>query len=161
MTIVDLRRQQKWARLRRMTWGEIRTRGSQEIQTRLHVAKYRAGLGYHSPGLNPHSPADTKLFFGMDANEAAHRAKLVRTHLPQDANAIIDEADNICRHQFRLLGYEKLDFGATIDWHFDPVHGKRSPLEPWFTLNFLDFRAVGDHKIVWELNRHQHLVTLA
>jgi len=161
MTIVDLRRQQKWARLRRMTWGEIRTRGSQEILKRLDLAKYLAGLGYHGPGLNPRSPADTKLFFGMDANEAAHRAKLVRTHLPQDADAIIDEADNICRHQFRLLGYEKLDFGATIDWHFDPVHGKRSPLEPWFTLNFLDFRAVGDHKIVWELNRHQHLVTLA
>src|SRR5208282_5384269 len=33
--------------------------------------------------------------------------------------------------------------------------------KPWYKIDFLDFSAVGDHKIVWELNRHQHLVTLA
>ncbi|MGH9448504.1 MAG: heparinase II/III family protein, partial [Terriglobia bacterium] len=30
-----------------------------------------------------------------------------------------------------------------------------------YKVPFLDFNVVGDHKIVWELNRHQHLVTLA
>jgi len=34
-------------------------------------------------------------------------------------------------------------------------------MEPWFRIPFLDFAAVGDHKVTWELNRHQHLVTLA
>ena len=48
-----------------------------------------------------------------------------------------------------------------IDWHLDPVHGKRAPLDPWFKIPFLDFAVVGDHKVTWELNRHQHLVTLA
>jgi hypothetical protein len=73
---------------------------------------------------------------------------------------------------FRLLGYDNLDFtpGAikcgngnfkAIDWHLDPVHGKRVPLDPWFKIPFLDFAKVGDHKVIWELNRHQHLVTLA
>src|SRR5581483_6622484 len=38
---------------------------------------------------------------------------------------------------------------------------KRAPLAPWFRINFLDFGLVGDHKVIWELNRHQHLVTLA
>jgi len=41
------------------------------------------------------------------------------------------------------------------------VHGQRAPLAPWFKINFLDFAVAGDHKITWELDRHQHLVTLA
>ncbi len=71
------------------------------------------------------------------------------------------EADEVCEHRFRLLGYEPLDYGQKIDWHLDAVHGKRAPLVPWYTIRFLDFSAVGDHKVTWELNRHQHFVTLA
>jgi hypothetical protein len=74
---------------------------------------------------------------------------------------IVSQAEKICRRRFDLLGYEDLDFGAEIDWHLDPVHGKRAPYAPWFRIPYLDFQTVGDHKIVWELNRHQHLVTLA
>jgi hypothetical protein len=60
-----------------------------------------------------------------------------------------------------LLGYEKLNYGPDIDWHLDAVHGKRAPLKPWFKIDFLSFSEVGDHKVIWELNRHQHLVALA
>ena len=73
----------------------------------------------------------------------------------------LDQAEKICRHRFDLLGYQDLDFGTPIDWHFDPVHGKRAPRKPWYQIPFLDFDQIGDHKIIWELNRHQHLVTLA
>src|SRR5207245_113946 len=31
---------------------------------------------------------------------------------------------------------------------------------PWYQIAFLDINQVGDHKLIWELNRHQHLVTL-
>src|SRR5262249_44287216 len=51
--------------------------------------------------------------------------------------------------------------GTEIDWHLDAVHGKRAPLKPWYKIRFLDFDEAGDHKVTWELNRHQHLVTLA
>ena len=71
------------------------------------------------------------------------------------------EAERICEHHFDLLGYKDLDFSTPIDWHFDPVHQKRAPRKPWYQIPFLDFEQVGDHKIIWELNRHQHLVTLA
>ena len=70
-------------------------------------------------------------------------------------------AEKICRHRFDLLGYTDLDFGSPVDWHLDPVHQKRAPRRPWYQIPFLDFDQVGDHKIIWELNRHQHLVTLA
>ena len=105
-------------------------------------------------------PAEPGKFF-FAASEAAKRAELLRQHLPDQAEAIVREADEICQHRFRLLGYENLDYGAEIDWHLDRVHGKRAPLEPWFKIPFLDFTVVGDHKVTWELNRHQHLVTLA
>jgi hypothetical protein len=75
--------------------------------------------------------------------------------------AALDQAEKISRHRFDLLGYRDLDFGSPIDWHFDPVHHKRAPREPWYQIPFLDFERIGDHKIIWELNRHQHLVTLA
>ena len=51
--------------------------------------------------------------------------------------------------------------GLEIDWHCDRVHGKRAPRKPWFRMKYLDFAEVGDSKVTWELNRHQHLVTLA
>jgi len=73
----------------------------------------------------------------------------------------LDDAEKICAHRFDLLGYRDLDFGTPIGWHFDPVHGKRSPRKPWYQISFLDFEQIGDHKIIWELNRHQQFVTLA
>jgi hypothetical protein len=89
----------------------------------------------------------------------------LRKTLPDETAEILREADEICGHRFRLLGYENLDYsmdrGDQIDWHLDRVHGKRAPLDPWFKIPFLDFAVVGDHKVTWELNRHQHLVTLA
>jgi hypothetical protein len=73
----------------------------------------------------------------------------------------LDPAQKIGTHRFDLLGYQNLDFGSPIDWHLDPVHHKRAPRKPWYQIPFLDFEKIGDHKIIWELNRHQHLVTLA
>ena len=74
---------------------------------------------------------------------------------------LLEQAEKLCRHRFDLLGYESLDFGSPIDWHLDPVHHKRAPRRPFYEIPFLDFDRTGDHKVIWELNRHQHLVTLA
>jgi uncharacterized heparinase superfamily protein len=62
--------------------------------------------------------------------------------------------------QFDLLGYRNLEFGDPIDWHFDPVSGRRAPLVHWSRLDPLDCTTVGDTKVIWELNRHQWLVHL-
>ncbi len=147
-----------------MTWAEIHTRFGQHVSKRFDWALYRAGIecfGTKEPLSQPATATHAKFFFGTNNGEAAHRAALLRTHMPHVADAIIHEADDILRHQFHLLGYEKIRLGATIDWHSDPIHEKRSPLQPWFKIDFLDFRVVGDHKVIWELNRQQHLVTLA
>jgi hypothetical protein len=79
------------------------------------------------------------------------------SHQAQDTLA---QAQRICRHEFDLLGYERLQYGS-IDWHLDAVNGKRAPLRPWYKISYLDFDQVGDAKVIWELNRLQHLVCLS
>jgi hypothetical protein len=150
------------SRLTHMGWDELHTRVQQEISKRLDLALYRAGARNGSQ-LDPSdcgcsAPPPQFLF---SKQEIAGRARLLRDHLPSEVESLVREADEICQHRFRLLGYDNLDYGADIDWHLDAVHGKRAPLKPWFKIQFLNFDEVGDHKVIWELNRHQHLVTLA
>jgi hypothetical protein len=141
-----------------MRWHEIRTRAGQEISKRVDLARYRAGMSPVAPR-NAASGSSKPQFFFSGA-EGRQRADLLKKNLPGEANAVIEAANGICRHEFRLLGFEKVTFGQEIDWHFN--QGRPSiPLKPWYKIDFLDFELVGDHKIVWELNRHQHLVTLA
>src|SRR5205823_2459281 len=93
--------------------------------------------------------------------DVQQRVSLLKEFLPDSVEQTISEADDVLQHRFRLLGYRDLDYSSAIDWHLDAVHGKRAPLKPWYKIRFLDFDEVGDHKVTWELNRHQHLVTLA
>jgi hypothetical protein len=71
------------------------------------------------------------------------------------------EADALCAHRFRIFAYPEVSAGAEIPWRRDLVHGRESGLDHWSRIPYLDFRRAGDSKIVWEPNRHQHLVTLA
>ena len=70
-------------------------------------------------------------------------------------NAVVDAAmrgDRLVGGKYDLLGYR----GLTIsDWHSDPVHHRRAPLVCWAEVPYLD-PSIGDHKIIWELNRHQY-----
>jgi Heparinase II/III-like protein/Heparinase II/III N-terminus len=149
----------KLQRVSRMSGKELRTRVQQQSSKLWDLASY----GFGSKSLHLSSlPRTTNegLFFWKPGDQLA-RARMVQLQTPAEAQAILREADQICAHWFNLLGYEQLTFGEPIDWHRDPVHGKQSPLKPWFNIAFLKFSEVGDHKIIWELNRHQHMVTLA
>ena len=73
---------------------------------------------------------------------------------------IIAAADRIAEGTFNLLGLRDLKLGEKIDWHLEPLSGKRTPLVHWSQLNYLDATVAGDKKITWELNRHQYFLTL-
>jgi Heparinase II/III-like protein/Heparinase II/III N-terminus len=158
-----------------MDWEEVRVRAGQEFNKQRDLLTHRMGMRSGSIPLKANAAAQPGQFF-FCGSEVSERIALLRKHLPGEADAILREANEICSHRFRLLGYENLDFtlacgsargnfkdidSKEIDWHLDPVHGKRARLDPWFKIPFLDFAVVGDHKVIWELNRHQHLVTLA
>ena len=146
-------------RLRRLEWDEILTRGRQGLDKRLDWARYRWGAPFRVSRRELNADDSPRFFF--DATQAAACARLIASELPSDAEEIVARADRICRYEFDLLGWERIRFGDEIDWHLDPVHGKRALRAPWHRIPFLDFETVGDAKIIWELNRHQHFVTLA
>jgi Heparinase II/III-like protein/Heparinase II/III N-terminus len=142
-----------------MTWHELLTRARQEVRKRFDFVKYRAGLPAKLDGWNNRPPTGRTFLFLPE--HLPDMTVLMREHMGGEVEKIITEANKICCHSFQLLGYDNLDYGAEIDWHLDAAHEKRAPLEPWFKIPFLNLSVVGDHKVTWELNRHQHLVTLA
>ena len=66
------------------------------------------------------------------------------------------QGDRLLRGHHDLLGYRGLRFS---DWHSDPVHRRSAPLVCWADVPYLD-PSIGDHKIIWELNRHQYWLQL-
>jgi len=70
-------------------------------------------------------------------------------------------ADRVLFGHHDLLGYRGLRFDASgsFEWNSDPVHNRRAPAGFWASVPYLD-PACGDHKIIWELNRHQHWLAL-
>jgi hypothetical protein len=69
-------------------------------------------------------------------------------------------AESVLAHRFPLLG-STIETGPEIHWRRDYVHGHESGLRYFRLMPYLDFAQVGDHKAIWELNRHQHLVLTA
>ncbi len=78
----------------------------------------------------------------------------------KSAPFFIEQAEAIVEGKFDLLGFENLDFGAAIDWHFEPLSKKRAPLKHWKQFDDEESRKIGDPKIIWELNRCRHFFTL-
>jgi uncharacterized heparinase superfamily protein len=161
-------------RLRGRSVGELGVRSAQFAAVLLE----RAGL--HPAGREPApdrlkklltTPGDAEalvtqfrarpapVFPAMD--QPAEAAATLRTLWPLEAEHLVTAAEHALSGRFDLLGHRELSFGDPIDWQLDPLSGRRAPLVHWSRLPYLDFDAVGDHKLVWELNRHQHFVTLA
>jgi len=147
------------ARLKTMSRAELADRVRQQTTARLDFWKYKAGSEV-KPRFRSLVAGPARQFF-FSPEQVPELCSRLRQLFPDTARQIIQRAERISEHRFDLLGYEAVDYGAEIDWHSDRVHGKRAPLKPWFQINYLDFAEVGDSKVTWELNRHQHLVTLA
>jgi hypothetical protein len=97
-------------------------------------------------------------FFEGAVNPATPLA--LETIMVGAGHQVLAAAESICRGHFDLLGYRALSFGDPVDWHLDPVSGRRAPLVHWSQLDPLDPSRVGDCKVIWELNRHQWLIIL-
>jgi hypothetical protein len=145
-------------RLSSMGGPELRDRIRQHVMARADALRYRAGLGFGEESVAG-SQSGRRFFFSTDA--VIPLCKLLKQLLPEASQAILRQAEQVCQHRFDLLGYEGLDYGTRIDWHRDRVHQKTAPRKPWYQIPYLDFEQVGDSKVTWELNRHQHFVNLA
>jgi hypothetical protein len=146
-------------KLSRMDGHEVLDRSLQELSKRADGVL--ACLEFDFAKAEPRStPVQPGAFF-FSPEQVQNLLQLIRQRLPEQAEKIVVGANKICAHRFDLLGYEDLDYGQSINWHLDLVHGKAAPRRPFHRIKYLDFAEVGDSKVTWELNRHQHLVTLA
>jgi heparinase II/III-like protein len=128
-------------------WARLST----STRTRLRVGDVDGLLADHRNSAN-------RFIAGFDERQATIDA--LRTRWPAAMTDIVASADAIIAGRFDLLGYEGVSFGDPIDWHAEPLSGRRAPVVHWSKIDFLDPRVLGDHKLIWELNRHQHFITL-
>jgi len=147
------------SRLAHVGRRELLDRGRQGLAKRADAVLARVGFDFAPSLVRSAIIGPGRFFFAPASVEPV--AELLRQRLPQQAGEIVRQADKICLHQFDLLGYEGLEYGDPINWHLDLVHGKQAPKKAFYKIRYLDFDQVGDCKVTWELNRHQHLVTLA
>jgi hypothetical protein len=151
--------QQIGERLIRMDRAELRDRVRQQLAKRQDAMLAWAGHDFVRESGEPIAGTVGDFFFPQDSVDSI--LALLRLRFPGEAERIVRQADQICGHHFDLLGYTDLHYGSPIDWHLDAVHGKRAPRKSFYKVRYLDYAEVGDSKVTWELNRHQHLVTLA
>jgi hypothetical protein len=136
-----------------------------ELTPTLRCLKRRDWIGAHT-ALMDHLIARTPRFV-IDPGLRDARSSRIQQAFPRAAADAIARAEPILAGRFDLLGYRGLRFSETaavghpprIDWHVDPVHHRRGPMVFWSRVPYLE-PSCADHKIVWELNRHQYWLTL-
>jgi hypothetical protein len=154
---------EKWRqiadRLGRMDRDERRDRVRQEVAKRQDGLLARLGFDFARSVGKSDGVRAGNFFFKPDGVNPL--LALLRQRRPEQVECLLQQSEKILQHRFDLLGYQDLAYGTPIDWHLDLVHGKRAPRKVFHRVLYLDFHEVGDSKVTWELNRHQHLVTLA
>ncbi|MEO5898220.1 MAG: alginate lyase family protein [Vicinamibacterales bacterium] len=106
--------------------------------------------------------AERKPRFALHPGDRLALVSRIQNRFPGAAANAADRARMLIEGKYDLLGYKGLTFqsnDAVVDWQFDPVSGRRPPPGFWSRVPYLDPEA-GDHKVIWELNRHQHWLTL-
>src|SRR2546426_6730119 len=148
-------------RVRPIGIDELVCRGRQEAAKWLErtgtITQNGAGL-HHALDVERVRVFGARRFFEGAVSERTPRLLIDR--MPAARDEVLSVADAVCSGSFDLLGYSRLHFGEPVDWHLDPISGRRAPIVHWSRLDPLDAGVVGDHKVVWELNRHQWMVRL-
>ena len=95
--------------------------------------------------------------FPLDARRLDQIAADIRSRF--GCRQAVERAEHVMSGSYDLLGYRAVRTSSPPDWHMDPVHEQRAPMAFWESVPYLD-PSCGDHKITWELNRHQHFLAL-
>jgi hypothetical protein len=128
------------------TPGELAFRFGQELKNVYSFAS--------PPELTPGEKIEPRL--GLPAPAEIARA-LAGTRFAQE---VVELAAKIRNHTFPIFGGE-IQTGPEICWRRDYSRGIETGLNYFRRIPYLDTARAGDHKFIWELNRHQHLVLLA
>ncbi len=97
--------------------------------------------------------------FFFDDNTEEQIVELLKRKYPENVRACINRANRIRNTQFEIF-HHKYKFKDDIDWHLDFISGRRWPLEFYKEIEIITFDDSSDIKVVWELSRCHHFVTL-
>lgn len=98
--------------------------------------------------------------FLLPHESAQETAPLLSHYYPEHVSAVLAAADAACRNELSLLG-QVFHYPHGIDWHSDPVTGWRWPLLHRGRMGqYLGSTRPVDLILFWELNRHQHFISL-
>jgi hypothetical protein len=87
-------------------------------------------------------------------------ANLQRSLFPAETEALLKEAARITdEHCWPLLGFGEKCFGREINWRRDPLSNYEWPLDYHADISF-SRRDGSDVRVLWELNRFNHFITL-
>jgi hypothetical protein len=123
-----------------------------EIRFRLKQELVNAACWAFPPSVDAPVPDE---FFPLPS-AAGIAARLKKTRFQASVEAL---AEAVCRRELPVMGTQ-LRTPPEIDWRRDYIHGISAPARYSRLLPYLDFARVGDHKTIWEINRHQHIVLL-
>jgi Heparinase II/III-like protein/Heparinase II/III N-terminus len=98
--------------------------------------------------------------FVLPHDSADETDATLKHHYPEYLTALIAGADACCRNELSLLG-RNFRFAGGIDWLQDPVTGWCWPLlHRGRVAQYVSSDVAVDPLFLWELNRHQHFITL-
>lgn len=107
---------------------------------------------------------------GRDAESPGFRVTSVplgegsREDLPEPVrrwrDELLDRADRVAAGRVSFFDLVDVPLGSPIDWQLDRSANRSAPRVYQGDLDYRDFDQVGDCKLVWEPNRHHHLVVL-
>lgn len=99
--------------------------------------------------------------FADSAWISEHVVELVGKIMPEQAEALITDADRLVDKRFTILGVE-LDYSTGIRWHSDPKNDYEfDPSEFYARIKIGDEAVKFDIKYPWELSRLQHFPRMA
>ena len=151
-------------RMRGRSLDELRVRGMQALQA--HMERLWDGLSTRLPRRAPPPSAEALFSTGVPflAGVVADPGVIARAIARRDPDSrarLTEQSDAAEQGRVRLLGYDALRVGNPPSWHRDPMSGIEAPRWHWSRIDHLDTAVVGDHKLLWELNRHQYLLAPA
>jgi hypothetical protein len=141
---------------------ELRVRGGQLLLSRLE----RHGLFRPATTLVEGATRDWRAA-GMPSSIAAGSAGIRQlaqrsaAENPGLAERWRQRSSQIRSGNIDILGCGTVAAGNPPRWHREAVSGIEAPRYHWSRIPTLDKATVGDHKVLWEINRHQYLLAPA
>jgi|HubBroStandDraft_4_1064222.scaffolds.fasta_scaffold03935_3 hypothetical protein len=146
-----------------MSLDELRVRAVQALRVRMERVSDRFSSARSTEARAPGKQSALKrgLEFLTAGSDPAPIARAVARLDPQVRASFSRQSDDAEQGLVALLGHEPLRVGRPPRWHREASSGTEAPRRHWSLIDHLDTTLVGDHKLLWELNRHQYLLAPA